>query len=52
MYQLRSQIDLFYLYNCKRGVLTYAQLYLKGEERVPGAFFEVKFKYGVTKKIF
>ena len=52
MYQLRSQIDLFYLYNCKRGVLTCAQLYLKGEERVPGAFFEVKFKYGVTKKIF
>ena len=41
MYQLRSQIDLFYLYNRIKCVLTSAQLYLKGEERVPGAIFEV-----------
>ena len=39
MYQLRSQTDLFYPYNCNTGVLTGAQFYLKGKKRVPGAFF-------------
>ena len=39
MYQLRSQIDLFYPYKCNTGVLTGAQFYLKGKKRVPEAFF-------------
>ena len=39
MYQLRSQIDLFYPYNCNTGVLTGAQFYLKGKKCVPEAFF-------------
>ena len=39
MYQLRSQIDLFYPYTYQTGVFTWAQFYLKGKKRVPGALF-------------
>ena len=39
MYQLRSQIDLFYPYKCNTGVFTGAQFYLNGKKRVPEAFF-------------
>ena len=39
MYQLRSQIDLFYPYMSNTGVLTGAQFYLKVKKRVPEAFF-------------
>ena len=50
MYQLRSQIDLFYPYKCNTGVLTGAQFYLKGKKASLRPFSEVYVKFRVEKK--
>ena len=52
MYQLRSQIDLFNPYKFNTGVLTGAQVYLKGTKRVPEAFFGGLHQIRGRKKIF